>query len=148
MKVRENWKVIVLEPAKSRIARDECPSCGKHKSKWKRRIDWRCCCKTCTTKYNKFLMIYGWQDLRMKAFVRDNFTCVLCSKKVIKDAYGTYALVGDHILPISLGGEEWDLKNVQTLCLECNKEKTREDRKKIDALRRKEKLVAIGQRTL
>jgi hypothetical protein len=47
------------------------------------------------------------------------------------------ALVGDHIEPISCGGEEYDLNNVQTLCVKCNKIKTREDMKKIALYRKK-----------
>lgn len=48
-------------------------------------------------------------------------------------------LIGDHIIPISIGGAQWDSHNIQTLCLECNKTKTRYDAKIIAEYRRKEK---------
>lgn len=60
----------------------------------------------------------------------------------------TSRLVADHIRAIALGGEEWELKNIQTLCLKCNKIKTAEDAKKIAALRRWEKQEKKGQTVL
>lgn len=36
-------------------------------------------------------------------------------------------LIGDHIKPIALGGDEFDINNVQTLCPDCNKIKTKKD---------------------
>lgn len=57
-------------------------------------------------------------------------------------------LIGDHIIPIALGGDEWDIDNVQTLCIDCDKVKTRKDQADIGKLRRKEKLEAKGQTTL
>ena len=35
--------------------------------------------------------------------------------------------IADHIIPIALGGPEFDLNNVQLLCERCNKEKTVKD---------------------
>ena len=57
-------------------------------------------------------------------------------------------LVADHIKPIALGGDEWEMDNIQTLCLKCNKVKTAQDIKDIALLRRKEKLKKQGQETL
>ena len=145
MKKRENYKVVLLEPAKSRIERNECPGCGLPKESWKRRKDWRACSKECTTLYVDSMLYIGWQDLRLKAFKRDNFTCVKCGlnprRKSHEGATTSDAskLVGDHIIPIALGGEEWDIDNVQTLCLSCNKLKIAEDAKKIGEFRRFEK---------
>jgi len=165
LKKREVYKVIVLEPAKSRLEKDQCPSCGKDKKDWNRRTDWRCCSTKCTEKYNKFLVIYGWPDLRMRAFKRDNFTCVKCGVKPLYvrkqlnlktnkvDYIQTQKpdcgqLVEDHIIPIAIGGEEFDIDNVQTLCIPCNKEKTKQDHKDIAAHRKKVKLYNKGQRFL
>ena len=36
-------------------------------------------------------------------------------------------LEGDHIMPLSQGGEFWDIDNVQPLCKLCHKEKTHSD---------------------
>lgn len=62
----------------------------------------------------------SWPYLRSKAIKRDNHTCQKCGK--------TRGLMeGDHIIPIALGGEEFDLDNVQTLCYHCHKRKTKSD---------------------
>ena len=110
----------------------------------------------------------SWHGVRIRAFKRDNHTCVKCGKQPKKKEYkselqkdGSYKyfwiktnkpdssqLIGDHIIPIALGGEEFNIDNVQTLCIECNKIKTKQDAKDIAKQRRKEKLEAIGQKTL
>ena len=151
---REGYKVIVLEPAKSRIERNECPGCGLPKDKWTRRTDWRCCSTKCTSKYLRMYVTFGWPDLRLKVFKRDKFTCVKCGKQPtyktpIKSDDGKGwdweesertdpgQLIGDHIKPIAIGGSEWDMNNIQTLCIACDKIKTKKDQANI-ALYRKE----------
>jgi 5-methylcytosine-specific restriction endonuclease McrA len=57
-------------------------------------------------------------------------------------------IVMDHIIPISIGGAEFDENNVQLLCRDCNKVKTREDAKQIAKARRVEKIVSNGQKIL
>jgi len=57
-------------------------------------------------------------------------------------------LVADHVVAIALGGEEWDMDNIQTLCKWCNKEKTRIDIGKIARLRDVEKKLSNGQVTI
>jgi len=163
---RTNYKVIVLEPAKSRIQNGQCPTCGLHKKEWTRRTDWRCCSTKCTTTHTRDYVIYGWPDLRIKAFKRDSFTCVKCGDQPYQSfqegyqnsdgSWGYYThydwtkpdsskLIGDHIIPIALGGEEFDLVNVQTLCIPCDKTKTKKDQKNIGILRKKIKLKKQGQ---
>ena len=46
--------------------------------------------------------------------------------------------IGDHIISIALGGEEFDLDNVQTLCIKCNKLKTAKDLTKIAKFRKRD----------
>jgi len=152
MKKREVYKVVLSEVAKKRIAKKKCPVCGKPKPWPGRHYNWTCCSTECTAKfYSEHCTIYDWKAIRKKAFIRDNHTCIKCEKSARKfdsgrpdDSY----LIGDHIKPIALGGEEFDLDNVQTLCIPCNKVKTRHDMKAIAALRRHEKLKAMGQRRL
>ena len=123
---------------------EHCPMCGLLKSEWKRRTDWRCCSTECTGKFAD--ITYVWQWFKVKAFKRDNYSCVKCGEKPMQKTYeGKWIpdaglLVGDHIIPISLGGEEYDLDNVQTLCLKCNKIKTAIDMKDIARQRKKEKI--------
>ena len=156
---------------------NRCPSCGKPRDEWNRRKDWRCCSKECTEKYWKELVLYyGWSDLREKALKRDNYRCVKCShqpttiryhsmdndcvvlKQDIKEQEGhkykeftivdKSKLIADHIKPIALGGDEWDIDNVQTLCEDCNKTKTALDQTKIAELRAIEKKLSNGQKQL
>lgn len=44
----------------------------------------------------------------------------------------------DHIIPLALGGDMWDEKNLQVLCTDCHKKKTKEDKQKIAKLKVKE----------
>lgn len=133
--------LILPKLQQERIKNNQCPMCGLPKDQWERRTDWRCCSMKCTGEFSK-IAIYGWPDLRLKAFKRDDHACVKCGEKpLLKTIDGdfisdTSSLVGDHIIPIALGGNEFDLDNVQTLCLNCNKIKTAQDIKKIAMLRR------------
>ncbi len=168
---REVSKVIIYEPAKTRLSLNQCPGCGKPKEDWTRRKDWRCCSVECTDKFQDFYITYGWPDLRMRALKRDNFTCVKCGdnrKEVevtikyrritnweerMSSLHGKFEyedaerkemrtnFIGDHIIPIAIGGDQWDLDNIQTLCIGCNKIKTKKDQADIAKLRRKSKVL-------
>lgn len=134
MKQRVKFEVIVPEEFSERIELKQCPICGKHEDNWTRRKDWRCCSKKCTEEYDKIRLINDWNSLRMKAIIRDNYMCVKCGFRGF-----AFEFIGDHIIPIALGGEEFDINNVQTLCKKCDKIKTSEDLKKIAKQRRVEK---------
>lgn len=133
MNERKGHEVIVDPIALERINRNECPCCGTPKAEWERRKDWRCCSEICTKYYNTYqVLVSGWQDLRLKVFERDNYTCKKCRKTLSN-------VEADHITPIALGGLEFDINNIQTLCHDCHAKKTREDMVKIRELRKKEK---------
>jgi 5-methylcytosine-specific restriction endonuclease McrA len=51
----------------------------------------------------------------------------------------------DHIVPIALGGEEFDLKNIQLLCEVCDKAKTARDAAMI--ARRRKEIKRVGGTT-
>ena len=172
VKKREGFRFVILDPAKTWISEGKCGGCGKPKDDWKRSTRWKCCSVKCTTHMQEHFQYFGWPELRMKAFERDNFTCALCRQQPIimvnnyeelsdgsikhtKEREETptpeqYAekLVGDHIIPIACGGAEWDINNVQTLCIDCNKHKTKIDAGKIARLRFKESLTNVGQKFL
>jgi 5-methylcytosine-specific restriction endonuclease McrA len=85
-----------------------------------------------------------WAEFRERAFQRDHRTCVECGRKYgDRDAKGFIhtEFVVDHIKPIALGGAEFDMDNLQTLCWDCNKKKTHGDIKLIAATRRAYKLA-------
>lgn len=133
----------LTEEQKKWLRTNCCPMCGLPESKWKRRTDWKNCSVKCTEKFSD--ITYIWQFFKEKAFKRDNYSCVKCGEKPMEKTYegkmivDTSKLVGDHIIPISIGGEEYDLDNVQTLCIKHNKIKTKEDFKKIAIYRRESK---------
>jgi len=121
-----------------------CPICGLPEKEWKRRTDWRCCSVECTKKFSE-VVVFIWQYFKEEVFERDNYKCVKCGfaptretyeKKIIPD---TSKLIGDHIIPIAIDGEEYDLDNVQTLCKKCHKVKTKEDLRKIALYRKQHK---------
>lgn len=177
VKKREGYRFVILEPAKTWLAEDKCAGCGKPKTEWKRSNRWKCCSTECTETYVKGCTSFGWGEFRLRVFKRDNYTCKMCGKKPapmtteFEKIYNTvgqqdgwkpkkvpienpseydYAscLIGDHIKPIALGGNEWDLENIQTLCISCNKHKTKIDAGKIARERFREQLTNAGQKFL
>lgn len=132
MKQRQSYTVRITEEAQERIDKDQCPTCGTPKESWTRRTDWRCCSVECTEEFESSKIIRSWKELRLKAFERDEFTCVKCGHKPESDS----ELIGDHITPIALEGDEFDIDNVQTLCIPCDKDKTKIDLKLIARYRR------------
>ncbi len=148
---RTGFKVVVKPIAEKRMALNQCPACGLPKEDWKRRKDWTCCCADCTEIFWKEFVLYnGWSDLRNKVFERDNHRCVRCgadgkAKIKLEGCYETIELDADHIIPIALGGDEWDINNVQTLCGRCHKHKTKKDIKEIAIARRTDIQKQQGQ---
>ena len=107
------------------------PTCDKLRQKYKTNNRIRNYCEDHT--YEDMGEFTHWPTLREKALKRDNFTCVCCGQK----EHAPHSdLVGDHKIPIAIGGDEWDLNNIQTLCIACNKKKTSEDLKNIDKFRK------------
>ena len=138
------------------MAAGHCPWCDVPRERWpnpKRRS--RCCCKDCTAHFNAEMHVWGWGDMRYRVFKRDNWTCVKCGArpmaKVAWDPKGppdndTSKLVADHIRPIALGGPQWDMANIQTLCADCNRTKTAQDAADIAAARAVERVEAYDAR--
>ena len=59
------------------------------------------------------------RGMRHEVFKRDNYTCVECGAR--KDDGATLHV--DHIVPVSKGGSD-ELDNLQTLCSDCNLNKS------------------------
>jgi hypothetical protein len=87
-------------------------------------------------KGSKWLNFHTWGGFRCKVFDRDNGVCQKCGKviaKLTKQGYWDCSpqFVCDHIVPLFKGGKDWhedpEMANFQTLCIECNKIKTRSD---------------------
>lgn len=153
MDCRQLYKTILTPVAEKRIHNRECPSCGKPKSKWTRRTDWTCCSVECTeTFYKEHDVSVSWQGQRLKALRRDKYTCQMCgvkhsyySERHKLDFEKEGGLVGDHIKPVCIGGDCFDLDNIQTLCIDCHKIKTKDDMKLIAEYRQVEKKHETNQ---
>jgi len=133
-----------------------CPICKKPVPQNRLNRNWKCCSKECLEKlYEKYFYSISWGSFKFNALKRDNYTCCKCGKQCeIEElmffpnnynddilgktddgkyiVYNTSKLVVDHIIPIALGGQEFDVNNLQTLCLECNRVKTDKDIEKIN----------------
>lgn len=176
MKQRENNRWI--DERKNSKGKLLCliPTCNKLREKYKTSNNTRNYCKDHT--FLDMGAFTNWQSLREKVLKRDNYTCVECGDKrkeveimtkhrrcinlerVYKrlDKKFEYEwverkevrnnLIADHIIPIALGGSEWDMKNIQTLCLKCNKIKTKKDMKDIAKQRRINKKLVDKQEVL
>jgi len=68
-------------------------------------------------------LVFGPDEVREKVLERDNNTCQKCGKTNLQEKDQEI----DHKIPVSMGGDNFDLKNLQTLCHECHVHKTIED---------------------
>ena len=106
-----------------------CGFCGTQLHD-KRKIfcDFRCR-RSFNRKFSYFMVT--WRQVRYRTFRRDRWSCVKCGRK---------AREVDHIIPLALGGREFDLNNCQSLCRACHMRKTvremrdRTARKKADQI--------------
>lgn len=120
-----------------------CINCGKNLSSDKRRTKY--CSDKCRSEYFK-LHYKDWNQVKLEVFQRDNWRCKTCNADV-KSAFFTswdskkniinYSLVKtancDHIVPLWKGGKDWvddpEHTNLQTLCEDCHKKKTKQESK-------------------
>lgn len=65
-----------------------------------------------------FFMQTDWQRVREVVYLRDGGVCMKCGKKVSRKNFHV-----DHIIPLSAGGDEWALSNLEVACPECNLQK-------------------------
>ena len=139
VKQRENTRHI--EPRKDKDGRLLCLvlTCNNHRCRRKNSTMLRNYCNK--HSHEDMEQFTSWKVLRLKCLERDDYTCVKCGDAEINP-------IADHIKPIALGGDEWDINNLQTLCQKCNKIKTRQDAKDIAKLRRVENIIVDGQITL
>lgn len=135
---RKGKLFLMSDQSREWLEQGRCPRCGKPKNEWAkgRCRDWRCCSVDCSRKFYKNSGITYWQQFKEKALERDDWTCVKCGFK----PENRQGLIVDHIKAIALGGEEFELENLQTLCDECNKKKTANDLKLIALARKRERL--------
>ena len=63
-----------------------------------------------------------WALVRRQVFQRDGWRCVDCGRAV--------RLECDHVRPLELGGEAWELANLATRCRGCHIRKTRRENRR------------------
>lgn len=112
----------------------------------------------CSTKCEDFFesnyrQIRTWEAFRRRVFDRDNGKCQICGKTIAvlnEQGYWTgtgkddFQFICDHIIALCNGGRDWwedpGMFNFQTLCVDCNKQKTHRD---IKVLYAEKKLVSV-----
>ena len=78
------------------------------------------CSEKCMKEFNRN---HTWRFVRKDVLRRDNYVCGICRKRFRK-----HQLEVDHIIPVQMGGELFDKKNLRTLCKDCHTFKTILDR--------------------
>jgi len=132
---------------------EHCIICGKDLPSRKRKY----CSDECYSEWSRKIQTENWGVLRNKTLEASNLKCIKCGFQVEYNAVSSEEypfgyctilspedqkgkrisdnpsglFVVDHIKPIALGGKEFDSTNLQVLCSECNKEKTKIDLKTI-----------------
>lgn len=129
-----------------------CLNCGKSLA-FNRRLR-TYCSDVCRREYitQKYL---SWSTYRERVFERDAYTCMKCGRKVYLTSWTENGFEPrlraecDHIVPLFLGDKDWyddlELKNFQTLCSDCHKEKTIEEAKERTNL---SKLIRDGKQKI
>jgi len=75
------------------------------------------CSRTCQWKFHGH---YFWDSARSYTMLRDRYRCQICgTRRRARD------LDVDHILEIARGGAALEYSNLQTVCRQCHREKTR-----------------------
>ena len=127
-----------------------CLNCGKI-IEGKRRKKY--CSENCS---HEWFRKHYWVGMRDHIHNIQKNTCQTCGATPPREENGMlkwtndhsrfdyFDYVVDHIVPIALGGGEFDEDNLQVLCGICNKEKTKIDQAKITKLNRQCRLVSLS----
>jgi 5-methylcytosine-specific restriction endonuclease McrA len=124
-----SYKVKVVDGVKL------CLNCEKPVAKGRSRY----CSAECAYK---FFVKNSHSLLRDKIANDKDYFCCSCNKKIPDRNH----FILDHILPIALGGAEFDESNLQILCFECDKVKTAKDMTLIARKRKEERTLSKGQK--
>jgi hypothetical protein len=120
-----------------------CKLCGKPLRDVNPRL--RKFCPHCEREFfNRYVQYDCWSWFRERVKERDKNHCVRCGVDL------GYTWVCDHIVPLVKGGKDWledpEMSNFQSLCEECNKEKTALDFAKPKVVKEKRNVQKIEYR--
>lgn len=131
MPPREHRRYSNNPREKERLARGDCPVCGRERSGFPAGWDAICCGPSCSSHY--------WMEehptvgeMRRLVLLEQEGKCARCGKEIqVPHSAGgrrqPHTFILDHIRPIAMGGDQWDMRNLQVLCTRCNRVKTARD---------------------
>ena len=132
---REYRRYSITPVEKERLARQACPVCGRERADFTPGGDFLCCGPLCTASYwSEHRPTVG--EMRRIVLLEQEGKCAHCKKEIRTHASGAGDTEGrppvspyilDHIRPIAMGGDQWAIKNLQILCVRCNRIKTARD---------------------
>ena len=97
--------------------------CGKPKSEWEKGRR-KYCGATCASDWwDRTTGVGQHKD----AFLYKHNKCEACKKPAVPTVGNEHGLEMDHIIAIIFGGHPWDERNLQALCPNCHKAKTKSD---------------------
>ena len=132
MPVREHRRYSNTTEEKEHLARRACPVCGRERSAVPAGENPTICCQpSCNSIY--------WREerptvgqMRQLVLLEQEGKCARCGKE-IKGSHAAesrrpvHSCILDHIRPLAMGGDQWDVHNLQVLCARCNRIKTARD---------------------
>ena len=131
MPAREHRRYSNTPEEKERLARRACPVCGRERPAFPDGGEAICCQPSCSSLY--------WREerptvgqMRRLVLLEQEGKCARCHMEIRKsrtagDRGPAHYFILDHIRPIAMGGDQWDVHNLQVLCLRCNRIKTARD---------------------
>ena len=75
-------------------------------------------------EYKNFRHTPRWQKLRARVRREEKGLCRACDE----NGFTSDGKIVDHIIPVWKGGDKWDRDNLQLLCIDCEKDKTHQER--------------------
>lgn len=131
MPPRDHRRYSNTPEEKEHLARRACPVCGRERSEFPDGTNTICCQPSCSSAYwSQERPTVG--EMRRLVLLEQEGKCARCRGEITvsHDAEGRHPLhpfILDHIRPIAMGGDQWDVRNLQVLCARCNRIKTARD---------------------
>lgn len=124
------WKTVLRPFKRYKVTKEELDNrnsgkchCGKPKSEWEK-CRRKYCGGDCADDWYSKIINVGQHRF---AFLDNHKKCESCGKRGKETIRNYYGLEMDHIIAIILGGHPWDERNLQALCPECHRKKTKSD---------------------